>query len=74
MFSPTLQVVLGFYPHRFFRPGHVRDISLMNRKALLASIDGFLPVLQIYADDRYERSSRINRFFTTAKQFRDGIV
>lgn len=52
-----------------------RDIALMNRQALLASIDGFSASLA-------ELRNRIDRcdpqglaeFFTTAKQFRDGIL
>lgn len=56
-------------------PAMWRDISLMNRKALLASIDGFSRSLE-------ELRQRIDRqdpeglaeFFTIAKQFRDGIV
>jgi prephenate dehydrogenase len=56
-------------------PAMWRDISLMNREALLASIDGFSRSLA-------ELRSRIDRqdplglaeFFTIAKQFRDGIV
>jgi prephenate dehydrogenase len=52
-----------------------RDISLMNRKALLASIDGFSASLadlrrRIDASDQ----AGLTEFFTTAKQFRDGIV
>jgi prephenate dehydrogenase len=56
-------------------PAMWRDISLMNREALLASIDGFSRSLA-------ELRSRIEsgdpqglvEFFTIAKQFRDGIV
>jgi prephenate dehydrogenase len=56
-------------------PAMWRDISLMNRQALLASIDGFSRSLA-------ELRGRIDRqdpqglaeFFTIAKQFRDGIV
>lgn len=52
-----------------------RDIALMNRAALLASIDGFSASLA-------ELRGRIDRvdaqglaeFFTIAKQFRDGII
>ena len=52
-----------------------RDIALMNRDALLASIDGFSASLaelrrRIDSSDR----SGLTEFFTTAKQFRDGIV
>ena len=52
-----------------------RDISLMNRDALLASIDGFsasLAELRRRIDDG-DRNG-LTEFFTTAKQFRDGIV
>lgn len=52
-----------------------RDISLMNRDALLASIDGFSRSL---ADLRQRIDRRdpegLAEFFTIAKQFRDGIV
>jgi prephenate dehydrogenase len=56
-------------------PAMWRDISLMNREALLVSIDGFSKSLA-------ELRQRIDRrdpeglaeFFTIAKQFRDGIV
>ncbi|MDA8428774.1 MAG: prephenate dehydrogenase/arogenate dehydrogenase family protein [Geobacteraceae bacterium] len=52
-----------------------RDISLMNRKALLASIDGFsrsLDELRLRIDRG--DSEGLAEFFTIAKQFRDGIV
>ena len=52
-----------------------RDIALMNRKALLASIDGFSTSL---ADlrQRIDRSDPqgLAEFFTIAKKFRDGIL
>ncbi|BCS54468.1 prephenate dehydrogenase/arogenate dehydrogenase family protein [Geobacter sp. SVR] len=56
-------------------PAMWRDIALMNRAALLASIDGFSASLA-------ELRGRIDRgdgdglaeFFTIAKQFRDGIL
>jgi prephenate dehydrogenase len=56
-------------------PAMWRDISVMNRDALLASIDGFSKSLA-------ELRQRIDRrdpeglaeFFTIAKQFRDGII
>ena len=52
-----------------------RDISLMNREALLASIDGFSKSL---ADLRQRIDCRdsagLAEFFTIAKQFRDGII
>jgi len=52
-----------------------RDIALMNRKPLLASIDGFSASLaelrrRIEAGD----SAGLADFFTTAKNFRDGIL
>lgn len=52
-----------------------RDIALMNRDAMLASIDGFSASL---AELRRRIESRdqagLTEFFTIAKQFRDGIV
>lgn len=52
-----------------------RDISLMNREALLASIDGFSTSLAELRN-RIDRSDHagLTEFFTIAKQFRDGIV
>lgn len=52
-----------------------RDIAMMNRGALLASIDGFSASLaelrrRIEGGDQ----AGLTEFFTTAKQFRDGIV
>lgn len=52
-----------------------RDIAMMNRDALLASIDGFSASLaelrrRIEGGDQ----AGLTEFFTTAKQFRDGIV
>ena len=52
-----------------------RDIALMNRSALLASIDGFSASLaelrrRIDSSDQ----AGLTEFFTIAKQFRDGIV
>lgn len=52
-----------------------RDIALMNRDALLASIDGFsgsLAELRKYIEAGDQAA--LTRFFTTAKLFRDGIV
>lgn len=52
-----------------------RDIALMNRAALLASIDGFsasLAELRRRIDNGDKAG--LTEFFTTAKQFRDGIV
>ncbi len=52
-----------------------RDIALMNREALLASIDGFsrsLAELRRRIDCREPEG--LAEFFTIAKQFRDGIV
>lgn len=56
-------------------PAMWRDIALMNRGALLASIDGFSASLaelrrRIAAGD----SQGLAEFFTIAKQFRDGIL
>jgi prephenate dehydrogenase len=56
-------------------PAMWRDIALMNRGALLASIDGFSASLselrrRIDCGDQ----DGLTEFFTTAKQFRDGIV
>lgn len=52
-----------------------RDIALMNRRALLASIDGFSASL-VELRRRIETgdSEGLSEFFTTAKQFRDGII
>ena len=52
-----------------------RDIALMNREALLKSIDGFSASLaelrrRIDSSDQ----AGLTEFFTTAKQFRDGIL
>ncbi|HIJ96139.1 MAG TPA: prephenate dehydrogenase/arogenate dehydrogenase family protein [Desulfuromonadales bacterium] len=52
-----------------------RDIALMNREALLNSIDGFsasLAELRRRIDGRDQPG--LTEFFTIAKQFRDGIV
>ena len=56
-------------------PAMWRDIALMNRNALLQSIDGFSASMaelrrRIEAGD----GAGLSTFFTTAKQFRDGIV
>ena len=56
-------------------PAMWRDIALMNRNALLHSIDGFSASMaelrrRIEAGD----GAGLSTFFTTAKQFRDGIV
>jgi prephenate dehydrogenase len=56
-------------------PAMWRDIALMNRDALLASIDGFSASLaelrkRIDCGDQ----AGLTEFFTTAKLFRDGIV
>jgi prephenate dehydrogenase len=56
-------------------PAMWRDISLMNRDALLASIDGFsksLAELRQRIDRRDPQG--LAEFFTIAKQFRDGII
>jgi prephenate dehydrogenase len=52
-----------------------RDIALMNRAALLASIDGFSSSLAELRH-RIDRSdpAALAEFFTIAKQFRDGIL
>lgn len=52
-----------------------RDISLMNREALLKSIDGFSASLAELRR-RIDTSDQagLTEFFTIAKQFRDGIV
>jgi len=52
-----------------------RDIALMNRQALLASIDGFSASLAELRQ-RIDRSDPVGlaEFFTIAKQFRDGIL
>jgi prephenate dehydrogenase len=52
-----------------------RDIALMNRDPLLASIDGF-SVSLAELRKRIESQDRdgLTEFFTTAKLFRDGIV
>lgn len=52
-----------------------RDIALMNRESLLASIDGFstsLAMLRQRIDDL--DSEGLAEFFTIAKQYRDGIL
>jgi prephenate dehydrogenase len=56
-------------------PAMWRDIALMNRNALLASIDGFSASLTELRS-RIEKgdTAGLTEFFTTAKQFRDGIV
>lgn len=52
-----------------------RDIALMNREPLLASIDGFSASLAKLRK-RIETGDQagLTEFFTTAKMFRDGIV
>jgi prephenate dehydrogenase len=56
-------------------PAMWRDIVLMNRGALLASIDGFSASLAELRH-RIDRSdpAALAEFFTIAKQFRDGIL
>jgi prephenate dehydrogenase len=56
-------------------PAMWRDISLMNRDALLKSIDGFSASLAELRK-RIDTSDQagLTEFFTIAKQFRDGIV
>ncbi len=52
-----------------------RDIALMNREALLSSIDGFSASLAELRRkiDRADQAG-LTEFFTIAKQFRDGIL
>ncbi len=56
-------------------PAMWRDIALMNRTALLASIDGFSASLAELRG-RIERvdAQGLAEFFTIAKRFRDGII
>ena len=52
-----------------------RDIALMNREALLASIDGFSASLaELRARIDCSDQTGLTEFFTTAKQYRDGIA
>lgn len=52
-----------------------RDIALMNRDALLASIDGFSVSLSELRKRIEQRDQAgLTEFFTTAKLFRDGIA
>ena len=52
-----------------------RDISLMNRDAILSSIDAFSANLADLRNKIDQADSRgLADFFTTAKQFRDGII
>ncbi len=52
-----------------------RDIALMNRHALLASIDGFSKsLLELRQHIHSSEPQELAEFFTIAKQFRDGIV
>ncbi|MDD2852544.1 MAG: prephenate dehydrogenase/arogenate dehydrogenase family protein [Desulfuromonadaceae bacterium] len=52
-----------------------RDIAMMNRTALLASIDGFSASLaELRRRIDTEDTAGLTEFFITAKQFRDGIV
>lgn len=56
-------------------PAMWRDIAVMNREALMASIDGFsasLAVLRQRIEDGDAQG--LAEFFTIAKQFRDGIL
>ena len=56
-------------------PAMWRDIALMNRQALLASIDGFSTSLAELRQRVDRGDSRgLADFFTIAKQFRDGIL
>jgi prephenate dehydrogenase len=52
-----------------------RDIAVMNREALLASIDGFSKSLaELRQSIDQSEPNELAKFFTIAKQFRDGIV
>lgn len=52
-----------------------RDIAIMNRDALLASIDGFsVSLAELRKRIDCGDQSGLTEFFTTAKLFRDGIV
>jgi prephenate dehydrogenase len=47
----------------------------MNRKSLLASVDGFTASLAVLREMIESGDSQgLAEFFTTAKQFRDGIL
>lgn len=56
-------------------PAMWRDIALMNREALMKSIDGFSASLEELRQriDHGDRDGLVE-FFTIAKQFRDGIL
>lgn len=56
-------------------PAMWRDIALMNREALMKSIDGFSASLAELRQ-RIDRgdAAGLSEFFTIAKQFRDGII
>lgn len=56
-------------------PSMWRDIALMNRNALLKSIDGFsASMAELRRRIETGDGAGLSKFFTTAKQFRDGIV
>lgn len=56
-------------------PAMWRDIALMNRKALLSSVDGFTASLtELRKKIENSDSEGLAEFFTIAKQFRDGIL
>ena len=56
-------------------PAMWRDIALMNRNALLKSIDGFsASMAELRRNIETGDGAGLSAFFTTAKQFRDGIV
>jgi prephenate dehydrogenase len=56
-------------------PAMWRDIAVMNRDALLKSIDGFTASMaELRRRIEAEDGAGLTDFFTTAKQFRDGIV
>ncbi len=52
-----------------------RDIALMNREALLKSIDGFSASLaELRRQVENSDAAGMTGFFTLAKEFRDGIL
>lgn len=56
-------------------PAMWRDIALMNREALLKSIDGFSASLaELRQRVQISDADGMIRFFTLAKEFRDGIL
>lgn len=56
-------------------PAMWRDVALMNREALLVSVDGFSASLaELRRRIENGDAAGLTEFFTTAKQFRDGII